>query len=156
MFRLNRLTDYAVVVLAQMAQRPERLVNAAQMSQDTGLPQPTAAKVLNLLAKGGLIASQRGAAGGYSLAKPADQIDVAAIIQTMDGPIALTACVEAATDTCSVESLCPMRGNWERVNTAIRTALAGVTLADMALPFAALRQGVPDHAATNHGRQAQA
>lgn len=146
MFRLNRLTDYAVVVLAQMALRPERLVNAAQMAQDTGVPQPTVAKVLNLLAKGGLIDSQRGATGGYSLAKPADQIDVAAIIQTMDGPIALTACVEAATDTCSVESLCPMRGNWERVNTAIRSALAGVTLADMALPFAALPQTPQDHA----------
>ncbi len=135
MFRLNRLTDYAVVALAQMALRPDRLVNATRLAEDTGMSQPTAAKVLNLLAKGGLLASQRGAAGGYTLARPARDISVAEIIQTMDGPIALTACVEGATDTCGVESLCPMRGNWERVNTAIRTALDGVTLADMALPF---------------------
>ncbi|MGP1253534.1 MAG: SUF system Fe-S cluster assembly regulator [Kiloniellales bacterium] len=155
MFRLNRLTDYAVVVLAQMALRPGRLVNAAQVAQDTGVPQPTVAKVLNVLAKGGLIASQRGAAGGYTLARPAEEIDVAEIIQAMDGPIALTACVEAATDSCSVESLCPMRGNWERVNTAIRTALSNVTLADMALPFATMPPAAPE-SPLRAGRQAQA
>jgi FeS assembly SUF system regulator len=137
MFRLNRLTDYAVVVLAQMALRPNRLVNAAQVAEDTGVPQPTAAKVLNLLSKGGLLASQRGVAGGYALARPAEEISVAEIVQAMDGPIALTACVDGATESCSVESLCPMRGNWERVNTAIRTALGNVTLAEMALPFPA-------------------
>lgn len=155
MFRLNRLTDYAVVVLAQMALRPGRLVNAAQVAQDTGVPQPTVAKVLNVLAKGGLIASQRGAAGGYSLARPAEEIDVAEIIQAMDGPIALTACVEAATDSCSVESLCPMRGNWERVNTAIRTALSNVTLAEMALPFAPMPAAAQENS-LRAGRQAQA
>lgn len=155
MFRLNRLTDYAVVVLAQMALRPGRLVNAAQVAQDTGVPQPTVAKVLNVLAKGGLIASQRGAAGGYSLARPAEEIDVAEIIQAMDGPIALTACVEAATDSCSVESLCPMRGNWERVNTAIRTALSNVTLAEMALPFAPMPTAAQENS-LRAGRQAQA
>ncbi len=155
MFRLNRLTDYAVVVLAQMALRPGRLVNAAQVAQDTGVPQPTVAKVLNVLAKGGLIASQRGAAGGYSLARPAEEIDVAEIIQAMDGPIALTACVEAATDSCSVESLCPMRGNWERVNTAIRTALSNVTLAEMALPFAPMPTAAQENSLTA-GRQARA
>ena len=155
MFRLNRLTDYAVVVLAQMALRPGRLVNAAQVAQDTGVPQPTVAKGLNVLAKGGLIASQRGAAGGYSLARPAEEIDVAEIIQAMDGPIALTACVEAATDSCSVESLCPMRGNWERVNTAIRTALSNVTLAEMALPFAPMPTAAQENS-LRAGRQAQA
>ena len=151
MFRLNRLTDYAVVVLAQMALRPGRLVNAAQVAQDTGVPQPTVAKVLNVLAKGGLIASQRGAAGGYSLARPAEEIDVAEIIQAMDGPIALTACVEAATDSCSVESLC----NWERVTTAIRTALSNVTLAEMALPFAPMPTAAQENS-LRAGRQAQA
>jgi FeS assembly SUF system regulator len=146
MFRLNRLTDYAVVVLSQMAMHPERRVNATQVAEDTGVPQPTAAKVLNLLAKGGILASQRGAAGGYSLARPADRIGVAEIVQAMDGPIALTACVDGAADSCGSEAFCPIRGNWERVNTAIRTALDSVTLADMAAPFAAapMRRAKPD------------
>ena len=140
MLRLNRLTDYAVVVLAQMAAQPERLRTAQQIAQDTALPLPTVAKLLNALARAGVITSLRGAAGGYSLARPADQVSIFEIVQALEGPIALTACVDGSADSCEVESLCPMRGNWEQVNQAIQRALQGVTLADMAigaLPFAA-------------------
>ena len=69
--------------------------------------------------------------GGYSLCKSADEITVKDIVQALDGPIALTACVEGALDHCDVESLCPMRGNWNKVNHAIRDALSQVSLADM-------------------------
>ena len=139
MLRLNRLTDYAVVVLAQMAAQPERLRTAQQIAQDTAVPLPTVAKILNALARASVITSLRGAAGGYRLARPAEQVSIFEVVQALEGPIALTACVDGSEDSCEVESLCPMRGNWERVNDAIRTALQGVTLADMsigALPFA--------------------
>ena len=139
MLRLNRLTDYAVVVMSQMTRNPEALRTAPQIAQDTGVPLPTVAKLLNALAHERLITSHRGAAGGYSLNRPAGQITVAEIIQALEGPIALTACVDGQTGGCDVESLCPMRGNWDKVNRAIQGALAGVTLADMAvvnLPFA--------------------
>lgn len=137
MFRLNRLTDYGVVVLMQMAQAPERLVSATQLAEESGVPAPTVAKLLNGLARSGLIDSTRGAAGGYRLAAPAGEISIAAIIQALEGPIALTACVEGAHDSCESELICPMRGNWEKVNGAIRQALAGVTLADMTFGFPA-------------------
>ena len=94
MFKLNRLTDYAVVVMSQMAHQPGRVWTAPQIAQDTGVPLPTVAKLLNSLAHGDLITSHRGAAGGYSLHRQADAITVADIIQAMEGPIALTACVE--------------------------------------------------------------
>ena len=58
---------------------------------------------------------------------------MAEIIQALEGPIALTACVDGAESNCDVESLCTMRGNWNRVNTAIHAALSSVTLADMSL-----------------------
>lgn len=135
MFRLNRLTDYGVVVLMQMAQAPERLVSATQLSEESGVPLPTVAKLLNQLARGGVIESTRGAAGGYRLSAPAEAITIASVIQALEGPIALTACVEGAHDSCESELICPMRGNWEKVNGAIRTALSGVTLADMTLGF---------------------
>ncbi len=135
MLRLNRLTDYAVVVMAQMAQRGEEVRTAHQISEQTGVPLPTVAKTLNALSHGGLVASQRGAAGGYKLSRPAQQITVAEIIQALEGPIALTACVDGTTGQCDVESLCPMRGNWDKVNSAIRGALSQVTLADMSLDF---------------------
>lgn len=133
MLRLNRLTDYAVVVLAQMTQHPEQTVTAPQLSQDSVVPLPTVSKLLNLLAREGLIKSQRGASGGYALGRPAESISVADIVQAVEGPIALAACVEGTTDHCEVEQLCPMRGNWNKVNSAIRGALEKLTLADMAV-----------------------
>ena len=135
MFRLNRLTDYAVVVMAQMAQRRDEVRTAHQIAQDTGVPLPTVAKMLNALAREDLISSQRGANGGYSLSRPAAEITVAEIIQALEGPIALTACVDGTTGHCDVESLCPMRGNWDQVNKAIREALGTVTLEDMTPNF---------------------
>jgi len=141
MFRLNRLTDYAVVVMAQMALRDKATLTATELSRDTGVPLPTVAKVLNALARDGLIVSQRGAAGGYGLSRPASEIGVAEIIQAIEGPIALTACVEGSASQCDVEGLCPMRGGWDRVNQAIRTALEQVTLADMAGPALSFDDG---------------
>ena len=143
MFRLNRLTDYAVVVMAQMALRDKATLTATEISRDTGVPLPTVAKVLNALARGGLIVSQRGAAGGYGLSRPAGEIGVAEIIQAIEGPIALTACVEGSAAQCDVEGVCPMRGGWDQVNRAIRTALEQVTLADMAGPTFSFEDGPP-------------
>ena len=134
MFRLNRLTDYAVVVMAQLALRDKATLAAGEIARDTGVPLPTVAKVLNALARDGLIVSHRGAAGGYGLSRPADEIAVADIIQAIEGPIALTACVDGSTNHCDVEDLCPMRGGWDKVNRAIRGALDSVSLADMAAP----------------------
>ena len=135
MFRLNRLTDYGVVVLSQMGRNPKELRTAPQISQETGVPLPTVAKLLNALAHQHLIESHRGAAGGYTLKRAAAEISVAEIIQALEGPIALTACVEGSADDCSVAALCPMCGNWDRVNKAIYGALSEVTLADMTAGF---------------------
>ena len=134
MFRLNRLTDYAVVVMTQMTREPLEVHTAPQIASDTGIPLPTVAKLLNCLARDALVVSHRGAAGGYTLSRSAEEITIAEIIQALEGPIALTACVEGSGSHCEVETLCPMRGNWERVNQAIRGALDGVTLAEMAVP----------------------
>ena len=131
MFRLNRLTDYGVVVMTQMAQDPPGVLTAPRIAGSLGLPQPTVAKLLNALTRGGLVTSQRGATGGYRLSRAPAEITVAAIIQALEGPIALTACVHGSEEQCEVESLCPMSGNWNRVNEAIHSALDGVTLADM-------------------------
>ena len=135
MFRLNRLTDYAVVVMSQLALKEDSTLSAQQLARDTAVPLPTVSKVLGLLARGGLIVSQRGATGGYALARPAEQITMAGIIQAIEGPIALTACVDGSEDSCASEALCPIRGTWDRVNQAIHGALDGVTLAEMAASF---------------------
>ena len=98
MFRLNRLTDYAVVVMTQMTHRPEEVHTAPQIANDTGIPLPTVAKLLNALARESLVVSHRGAAGGYTLGRSAEEISVAEIIQVLEGPIALTACTSHVYD----------------------------------------------------------
>ena len=132
MFRLNRLTDYAVVVLSQMTQADRGLTSAQHLSDQSGLPLPTVAKLLNLLSRHGLVTSHRGAAGGYCLSRPPTLISVADIVEAVEGPIALTACAEGSPDPCDVQSLCPMAGNWNEVNRVIRGALEKVSLKDMA------------------------
>ncbi|WP_120496012.1 SUF system Fe-S cluster assembly regulator [Kiloniella sp. EL199] len=131
MFRLTRLTDYAVVVLGQMSSQKEQVMTAPQIAEETGLPLPTVAKILGLLSRQNLITSLRGAGGGYISHQDAASITVADILQSIEGPIALTACVEGAVDNCSVETMCPMRGNWNKVNQVVANALKTVTLADM-------------------------
>src|SRR3546814_16633085 len=78
------------MVMAHVAADPDGAHNAADTAAATGLPGPTVAKIMARLAKGGLLASQRGARGGYRLAQPAAATTVAAIITALDGPIALT------------------------------------------------------------------
>ena len=79
--------------------------------------------------------SQRGVKGGYRLARDADSITVAEIIEAIEGPIAITECVEAAPGDCDKESWCPVRSNWQLINDAVQGALEGITLARMARPF---------------------
>jgi FeS assembly SUF system regulator len=137
MIKLGRLTDYAVTVLTQMVSGGERVWAASDLAQKACLPLPTVSKVLKQLSKSGLVRAQRGAAGGYRLAQPASLISVAAIVEAMDGPIALTECAEGGDHNCHVEPICPMRGNWNKVNRAVRHALETVSLAEMILPSAA-------------------
>lgn len=130
MLRLSKLTDYAVVVLVRLA-REEHVQTSPGIAASIGLPEPTVAKVLKALAAGGLVVSQRGARGGYRLMRKLAAIPIADVIAAIDGPIALTACVDGTTGGCESESLCPMRGRWDPVNEAIQQALTTITLADM-------------------------
>jgi FeS assembly SUF system regulator len=131
MLRLNRLTDYGVVVMVQLARSGE-VMTAQRLAERTSLPAPTVAKLLALLAKSGLAAAQRGAAGGYALARAPRYISVADIIETLEGPVALTACVDGANHLCSLENVCAMRGHWDTVNNAIRRALESLSLEEIA------------------------
>jgi len=137
MLRLGRLTDYAVTLLSHMGREGEGTLWAASgLAEKSGLPMPTAAKVLKLLAKGDLISAQRGATGGYKLARRASEISIAEIIEVMDGPIAITDCSSgSAHENCKIHRLCPMSNGWNKVNIAVRESLKNVTLEEMfALP----------------------
>lgn len=138
MIRLSKQADYGIVIMTHLARPGSGQASAQEIAQATQIPPPMASKILKTLARDGLLRSQRGVKGGYGLASSAQAITVARIIEALDGPIAVTDCVEGAAGDCVIESLCPARTNWERINTAIRDALEDVTLAEMggAIPAA--------------------
>jgi FeS assembly SUF system regulator len=131
MIRLNRLTDYAVVLMVELAQT-EDIATAGLLARKTGIPQPTVAKLLKLLTQGHLTRAHRGPAGGYGLSRTAADISVAEIIDAVEGPVAVALCAEGSLDNCDFEHICPMRGRWDRVNRVIRQALHKMSLAEMA------------------------
>ncbi|MCE2520934.1 MAG: SUF system Fe-S cluster assembly regulator [Alphaproteobacteria bacterium] len=142
MIRLSRMTDYGVVVMTYMAWHGSETLSAHQVATATGLPEATAGKLLKLFARAGLLKSRRGARGGYALTSKPEEISLARVVEAVEGPIALTLCVDDHPGHCDVEALCPMRGGWNQINAALRDAFEGVSLAAMtapALPLAGLR-----------------
>ncbi len=131
MLRLTNLADYAVVVLVQAAQAAEQRVSATSVAAATNLPVPTVAKVTGLLARAGLITAQRGSGGGFQLARTADAITVADIIEAVDGPIALTHCIDGGLE-CGIEKSCQLKAPWQVINRVLKDSLASVSLADLA------------------------
>ena len=131
MIKLSKMSDYAVVVLTALAACEGRQAAASALAGQTGLSEPTVAKILKMLAKAGVISSTRGAAGGYRLERAPGDLSMARVIEAIEGPVELTACVEGSTDTCVLEGVCGVKGRWNPVNAAIKNALEKVTLSDM-------------------------
>ena len=134
MLRLNRMTDYAILVLGVLHGRPGELLSSAQIAHHAQLTQATVAKIIKALSAADLVATSRGNKGGCQLAMPATAISIAEVIEAIEGPIALTACVEGADDPCAVQQGCFMSGSCNHINGAIRAALDGVSLSDLFHP----------------------
>jgi FeS assembly SUF system regulator len=131
MLRISRLTDYATVILAALASEPQRVQTAASLAEQTRIAAPTVSKLLKQLQRSGLVTSTRGLHGGYQLARPAAQISVAAILDALEGPVALTDCA-AGHGYCEIEETCRVGRVWQRLNLVIRRALHEVSLAQLA------------------------
>lgn len=136
MIRINRETDYGIGILSLMARDSDALFTASTLARRRGLPQPMVSKILKHLVRCGILRSIRGAKGGYGLARAPERITVAEIIGALEGPIALTDCVDDGPDACLYGSACTVSGNWSRINRVVREALASITLAEMSAPEA--------------------
>lgn len=132
--KLSSLADYAVVMMTAAARHCGGMarVNATVLAGETGVPLPTAQKLVSRLSAAGLIESARGSGGGFRLSRPPAAITLADVVEAVDGPVALTACVDAAHHDCAIEDNCQVKPHWNAVNEAVRGALAGVTLAQLA------------------------
>ncbi|MBO9498309.1 MAG: SUF system Fe-S cluster assembly regulator [Novosphingobium sp.] len=133
--RLSSMADYAVVTMSAAARHcGGARVSAAQLAEETRLPVPTVQKLVSMLSSAGLLRSVRGAHGGLQLARPAAAISLADIVEAVEGPIALTACVETGKQDCALEACCSARPHWGAVNAAMRGALAEVPLTRFVTP----------------------
>lgn len=134
MIKLSKLSDYAIVVLSRLAAEKEGVLTTAALSVETGIPEPTVSKVLKLLSREKIVISVRGANGGYRMERCPKDITVTELITALEGPITLTECVDGGHTDCMIETLCPLKGGWNKVNKAVKDALDKVALADLLIP----------------------
>lgn len=130
MLRISRLTDYGTVVLAHLANDQDSVASAADVAAATGLGLPTVSKIFKTLGKAGLVTSTRGAQGGYRLARKPTDISAADVIDALEGPVSITDC-SASDRHCDLASHCNVGSAWQRINIAIRRALADISLLDL-------------------------
>ena len=132
--RLSHLADYAVVLMTAAARHPagERL-SATALATDTGVPLPTAQKLMGKLAAAGLLTSVRGFGGGFTLARAITDISLADIVEAVEGPIAMTMCSGSdEVSDCALDAHCRVKPHMGIVGAKVRGALHAVTLQELA------------------------
>ncbi len=133
MIRLTKLADYGVVLMSQVARKaPEASFTAGALALQLGMPLPTVSKLLKRLTRGGLLVSQQGAKGGYSLARDPGEISVADLVEVLEGPVALTECVAEGPCGCRHEAKCSLRSHWQLINDRIVNTLRMIPLSEIA------------------------
>ncbi len=143
MLRLNKLTDYAIVLMTHIATSPESALHSArELATGTQLPPATVGKILRALLDHDLVVSHRGAHGGYTLARRPGEISLAEIIAALEGPIGFTEC-NTEKGCCELESSCSVRYNSAVIGRTLQQALQSIRLADLAQPLR-LAAAAPD------------
>jgi len=131
MLRLGKKADYGLIALRHLATlRPRAACSAKEIAQTYGMPAELVAKVLQRLAKIGLLASQHGTNGGYALAKDPAEINVFEVIRALEGPLFITSCVTHRSE-CHQMTRCTVREPLRKVNDAIAKALREVTVSSL-------------------------
>jgi FeS assembly SUF system regulator len=131
MLRISKLSDYAIVLLSEIArEQGVHGITARQLAENTRIALPTVVKLLKLLKEHGVLLSMQGRNGGYRLARRPAETNLAVIIEAVEGPIALTECMTEVLD-CQIHRNCNTRPHWVHINAAFRQALSVVTLNDL-------------------------
>jgi FeS assembly SUF system regulator len=135
MFRLNKLTDYGIVLMTYVAGKPQTALHTArEMAMGTHMHAATVGKIVRELVEHGLLVSQRGVKGGYALARPAETISVADIIDALEGPVGFTECY-STPGCCELETSCTVRSNSQVISRALRRTLEEIRLTDLIRPL---------------------
>lgn len=130
MLRITNLADYALILMCQIVREPDTLYSAASLSKIIGIPIPTVSKILGNLTRHNILISQRGLKGGFRLAGDRNEVSVTNVIEAIDGPIAVTSCIEEDNE-CDLMKICTMRPHWHAINNAVRQALENISIVDI-------------------------
>ena len=138
MIRITKLSDYGTVILTHLTTSSGGVFRSARdIAQRTEIPRPMVSKILKVLVSKGLLVSHRGVNGGYTLARPSNEISLAEVIRALEGPIRITNCVGGKKEQCGREGFCPGHHIWPRINRQIEQTLEGVSLAMVAAGLSA-------------------
>jgi Rrf2 family protein len=137
MLRLTKKADYGLMALKYLAEQPDAGsgIGSARSAKDIAeayhIPPPLLAKILQTLAKAGLLVSHAGTNGGYALARPAREISAFEVIRAIDGPLFITSCI-TIHGTCDLAGHCTIKEPLRKVNDSIKDLLSGIRISDLA------------------------
>ena len=131
MFKLSKKADYGLIALKHLANhRQEHACSASEIAEEYGISATLMAKVLQKLAKQGLVAAKHGSTGGYQLARQPDKISALEVLTAIDGPVLITSCV-TSHGNCDATERCSVKEPLQRVNESILNVLSMVTIAHL-------------------------
>ena len=143
MLRLTKKADYGLMALKYLA---EQAGSGAQSAKDIAeayhIPPQLLAKILQTLAKAGLLISTAGTNGGYALARPAIEISAFEVIRAIDGPLFITSCI-TIHGTCDLHGHCTIKEPLRKVNDSIKDLLSGIHVSDLVEPDAGQHPPIP-------------
>jgi FeS assembly SUF system regulator len=131
--KLTKKADYGLIAMKHLAVHGEEgtSFSSSDIAQVYGIPAPLMAKILQKLARGGLVAARHGALGGYMLARDPARISALDVINAIDGPVSITSCITSHGE-CNQSATCNVREPLRMVNSSILDVLSRVTLSQMA------------------------
>jgi len=130
MIRISKLTDYALVIMAFLSKDPDNFAQTSDIALNTHIAKPTAAKILKILAKQGLISSHRGTNGGYKITNSPTNISVADVIEVIEGPMAIMDCT-LGEQHCAIYKNCSINTPWVQINRVLVKCLDTIKLSDL-------------------------
>ena len=131
MFKLSKKADYGLIAMKHLANhRENHSCSANEIAEEYGISATLMAKVLQKLAKHGLVAAKHGSTGGYQLARQADHINALEVLTAIDGPVLITSCV-TSHGNCDATERCSVKEPLQRVNESILGVLSTVTIAQL-------------------------
>ena len=133
MLRITKMTDYAVLILANLALHDNKLLTAKEIASETHISLPTTQKILKKLNRKNLVISKQGASGGYSLDPQTKKLSVATLLEKLDGDLSITQC-SSNDNQCEVEDFCNIGNAWQMINQRVQWALNDITLGDLIHP----------------------